>query len=102
MVLQAGVNFHFLPLLHHDIEIQLSRHQHQQQFQYLEHCASPIPTDCLRHQSLLAAGSMDCLALRNCDVTVDVVWFEALFQQLSVALLAFKYRNYHNKMIRLY
>lgn len=56
--------FHFLPVLD----------QNQS-----TNCVSDIAPDCLSG-SLTRAGRMDCLPIRNCDVSVDPHWFSTLVE----------------------
>lgn len=69
--------FHFLPILD----------QNQS-----TNCLSPFSPDCVAG-SLTRAGRMDCLPIRNCDVSVDVDWFLALVELSAYHIRANKRRD---------
>lgn len=63
MVYQAGVKIYTMFVTNHNQS---------------SHCPSFAP-ECL-DEGLKEGSALKCVGLRNCDVTVDVAWFQALVE----------------------
>lgn len=61
--------------------------------------SNTIPAACLEG-TLTNAGSMQCLSIRNCDVFVDVDWFQALVSQAVHHIQANKYSPHERLLMQ--
>ena len=71
---QANIFSHFVPLI--DVNNQ-------------KKCSNMFADECLS-RSLIGAGKIDCMYIRNCDMYVDMNLFEYIYEQSSRNIIANK------------